>query len=414
MTLEEMFRRIVRAHLGIILVCILLPMAGAAVLAARRPDPTVASLRMQVISAAPTSATQADALNSRVLAVATTPSLLSSALKAAKAPRDVTTYALKNVTAQRLGNSPIVELSVSDDNAAAAKRIVSQLATRVTQFMNQGDQATFQATMTSLVRQIDSATATRDQLVAQLRGIADVTTRSDLSVRIQTVEQLLSQLIGQRATLMATEATRDQVVLVSDTPDAVTAPSSMLPQLALALLLGLVLGLTTATLLETFRPRVNSIRALAHILEAPVLGKTSEPIENLRNTLALAARRQGVDAVVLMGADDSDAATVNKLLIGLSDRSSTPERAKKPAGRDDAGGVFDLGDATLSGFADVRFTGLPAVTPEDELTAGVVVVSGGNVLLRRLDDLDDVLKAVRWPVLGVVQRPAKRRFGRSR
>jgi hypothetical protein len=40
----------------------------------------------------------------------------------------------------------------------------------------------------------------------------------------------------------------------------------------------------------------------------------------------------------------------------------------------------------------------------------VVVVSSGTVRLRRLDDLDDVLKAVRWPVLGIVHGPARRRF----
>jgi hypothetical protein len=46
------------------------------------------------------------------------------------------------------------------------------------------------------------------------------------------------------------------------------------------------------------------------------------------------------------------------------------------------------------------------------MTAGVVVVSAGTVLLRGLDDLDDILKAVRWPVLGVVNGPTRRRFSR--
>jgi len=48
MTLEEMFRRIVRAHLALILVCILVPVAGAAILVANRPDPSIASIRLQV------------------------------------------------------------------------------------------------------------------------------------------------------------------------------------------------------------------------------------------------------------------------------------------------------------------------------------------------------------------------------
>ncbi|HZX05366.1 hypothetical protein [Kribbella sp.] len=412
MTLEEMFRRIVRAHLALILVCVLIPIAGAAVLLARRPDPSIASIRLQVIAGAPKSATEAEGMNSRVLAVATTSSLLSTALQAAKAVRDVDLYATNNVSAQRIGGSSVVELSVTDNDAGAAGRIVSELAPRVALFMNQGDQSTYRSTVAALTSQIDDATARRDKLVAQLRGIADVTARADLGVQIQSANQLLSELSGQRATLVANNATRDQVVLVSDQPDIRQEPSSILPELALALLLGLVLGLTAATVLETFRPRVNGIRALARLLQAPVLGKSTEEIGSLRNTMALAARRQGVDAVVLMGADEGDKDTVSTLLFALSGMS--PQPSKQPAGRDDGSPVFDLDDSGLSGFNDVRFTGLSAVTPEDEMTAGVVVVSSGTVLLRRLDDLDDVLKAVRWPVLGIVNGPAQRRFGRSR
>ncbi|GAA3121654.1 capsular polysaccharide biosynthesis protein [Kribbella aluminosa] len=414
MTLEEMFRRIVKAHLALILVCVLIPIAGAAVLLAHRPDPSIASIRMQVIAGSPKSTSEAEGMNSRVLAVATTPSLLGTALQAAKAARDVDLFAANNVSAQRIGGSSVVELSVTDDDALAAARIVSELAPRVVLFMNQGDQATYRITVAALTTQIDDATARRDKLVAQLRGIADVTARADLGVQIQSANQLLSELNGQRATLVANNATRDQVVLVSNQPDVRREPSSILPELALALLLGLVLGLTAATVLETFRPRVNGIRALARLLQAPVLGKSTEEIGSLRNTMALAARRQGVDSVVLMGADEGDQDTVSTLLFALSGMSHSSQPSKQPAGHDDNSSVFELDDTGLSGFTDVRFTGLSAVTPADEMTAGVVVVSAGTVLLRRLDDLDDVLKAVRWPVLGLVNGPAQRRFGRSR
>jgi hypothetical protein len=412
MTIEEMFRRIVRAHLGIILVCMLLPVAGAAILAARRPDPTIASIRLQVVAGSPKSTTEAEGMNSRVLAVATTPSLLDAALMAAKAQRDVETYATRNISAQRLGESSIVELSVTDDDPIAAGQIVSQLATRVALFMNQGDQESFNDTLNDLSDQIDQATVQRDKLVTQLRGIADITARADLNVQIQSVNQLLSQLSSQRATLVADSATRDRVVMVSNQADVRQVKTSILPQLALALLLGLVLGLTVATVVETFRPRVNGLRALARLLQAPVLGKATEDVESLRNTMALAARRQGVDAVVLMGADEGDAETVSKLLFSFSGHAHAPQRLKKAARVDNDDRAFDLDETGLTGFADVRFTGLSAVTPEDEMTAGVVVVSSGSVMLRRLDDLDDVLKAVRWPVLGIVQGPARRRFGR--
>lgn len=412
MTIEEMFRRIVRAHLGIILVCVLLPVAAAIAFQSTRPAVSLASIRLQVVSGAPRSATEAEGISSRVLALATTPSLLDASLKRAGVQRDLASFAAGHVAAQRLGESSIVELSVTDHDPVAAGQIVAALAERIALFMNSGDRAAFNAAISKLDGQVSDATAQRNKLTLQLKGIADINARADLQTQIQSADQLLAQLTTQRASLTIADATRDIVVPVGNKPDITQVQSSMIPQAALALLLGLVLGLTAAAVLETMRPRVASVRALAHLLEAPVLGKSSEEITSLRNTMALAARRQGVDAVVLMGADESDADTVSQLLFALSSFASTPRRAKSTS----PGGIEDAGEPSVleleTPFANVRFTGLSAVTPQDEMTAGVVVVSGGTVLLRRLDDLDDVLKAVRWPVLGIVNGPAKRRFGR--
>ncbi len=412
MTIEEMFRRIVRAHLGIILVCVLLPVAAAIGLQAGKVPLSLASLRLQVVSGAPTSATEAEGISSRVLALATTPGLLDASLKQVGAQRDVADFAANHVAAQRLGESAIVQLSVTDKDPIAAGQIVAALAERVAQFMNHGDRATFNAALAELDKQIGNAASQRDKLAAQLKGIADINARADLQTQIQSANQLLGLLSTQRASLAVQDATRDIVVPVGNKPEVSQVPSPLLPQAALALLLGLVLGLTAAAVLETMRPRVASVRALAHLLQAPVLGRSSEEISSLRNTMALAARRQGVDAVVLMGAEESDADTVSQLLFALSGFSPTPQRMKSPS-------PAAIDDATESSvlemeapFSNVRFTGLSAVTPQDEMTAGVVVVSGGTVLLRRLDDLDDVLKAVRWPVLGIVNGPARRRFGR--
>jgi capsular polysaccharide biosynthesis protein len=412
MTIEEMFRRIVRAHLGIILVCMLLPVAAAIGLQADKPAVNLASIRLQVVSGAPSSATEAEGISSRVLALATTPGLVDASLKQVGAQRDVTDFAATHVAAQRLGESSIVQLSVTDKDPIAASQIVAALAARVALFMNHGDRATFNAALTKLDQEVQDATVRRDKLAAQLKGIADINARADIQTQIQSANLLLGQLTTQRAALAVQDATRDIVVLVGNKPEVSQVPSPVLPQAALALLLGLVLGLTAAAILETMRPRVASVRALAHLLEAPVLGKSSEEISSLRNTMALAARRQGVDAVVLIGAEESDADTVCQLLFALSNLSSTPDRLRSAS----TAGTEDGSEPSVlqmeAPFANVRFTGLSAVTPQDEMTAGVVVVSGGTVLLRRLDDLDDVLKAVRWPVLGIVNGPAKRRFGR--
>jgi hypothetical protein len=127
MTVEEMFRRIVRAHLGIILVCTLLPIAVAIAVHQNRPTLSLASLRVQVISGSPKSAVEAEGISSRVLALATSPSLLGPALKDAKVQRNVADFAAAHVAAQRLGESSIVELSVTDHDPAAAGTVVVAL-----------------------------------------------------------------------------------------------------------------------------------------------------------------------------------------------------------------------------------------------------------------------------------------------
>jgi capsular polysaccharide biosynthesis protein len=416
MTVEEMFRRIVRGHLAVILVCTLLPIAVAIAVHLNRPTLTLASVRVQVISGSPKSAVEAEGISSRVLALATTPSLLGSALKDAGVQRNVADFAAAHVAAQRLGESSIVEISVTDRDPAAAGRVVVALSAKIATFMNTADRAEFNAARSKLDKDVAAATRNRDQLTARLRGTADLNARAYLQTQIQSADQLLGQLTSQRATLVIGDATRDVVVPIGTTPATSKVQSALLPQAALALLFGLVLGLTAAAVLETFRPRVSSVRALARMLQAPVLGKSTEEIESLRNTMALAARRQGVDAVVLMSAEERDAETVNQLLFALSGSTPVSRRLKSPSSsrhgieKGDEDRVFELEDAGVAPFSNVRFTGLSTVTPQDEMTAGVVVVSGGTALLRRLDDLDDVLKAVRWPVLGIVHGPSRRRF----
>jgi capsular polysaccharide biosynthesis protein len=343
--------------------------------------------------------------------------MVGSALKDARVQRDVSDFAANHVAAQRVGESSIVELSVTDQDGAAAGRIAVALSAKVAAFMNNGDRAAFNAARSRLDKEVAAATRRRDQLTVRFRGTAELSAaRASLQSQVQSADLLVSQLTTQRATLMVADATRDVVVPIGSTADTRLVQSALLPQAALALLFGLVLGLTAATVLETIRPRVGSVRALARRLQAPVLGKSTEEIESLRNTMALAARRQGVDAVVLMGAEKRDVETVSQLLFVLSGSAPVRQRLKSPSSsrhrieKAEEDGVFELDEAGGAPFANVRFTELSAVTPQDEMTAGVVVVSAGNVRLRRLDDLDDVLKAVRWPVLGIVHGPARRRF----
>jgi capsular polysaccharide biosynthesis protein len=430
MTIEEMFRRIVRAHLVLITICTLLPVSAAVGLELRKEPEWLAAARIQVVATAPKSSTEADGLSSRVLALATTPGLVDSALRAAKVSRDVTDLATHHVTVDRLGESSVVQLSVTDPDPAAAGRIVTALAKQVADFLNKGDRAHFDSALADLDDQIAKAKAHRTRLAAQLRRTHDITERGNVQADIASADQALAQLSEQRAALVLADATRDEAVVIGSKADVRKVPSSIVPQSALALLLGLVLGLTVAAVVETLRPRVAGPRALARLLEAPVLGRSAQPVATLANAMALAARRHGVEAIVLVGADKRDHETIGRLLAELArlapvaalqpDHRRTPAETQPAASRRDRVphdgplASLELEDAAGLLFGNIRFTELSAIRQEDEMTAGVVVLSSGTILNRQVDSLDDILKAVRWPVLGVLDVSGKAASGWSR
>jgi capsular polysaccharide biosynthesis protein len=433
MTIEEMVRRIVRAHLALIMLCVLLPLGATVGLHVKKQPEWLAAARIQVVATAPRSDIEAEGLSSRVLALATTPGLLDSALRTAKVSRDLSDFAAKHVTADRLGESPVVQISVTDRDAAAAGRIVTALAKQVADFLNKGDRARFDSALADLDQEIATATAHRKRLAAQLRRTVGLTARGNVQADIASADQALSQLSEQRAALVLADATRDEAVVVGTRADIHEVPSAIIPQSALALLLGLVVGLTAAAILETVRPRVAGPRALARLLEAPLLGRAAQPVATLANAMALAARRHGVEAIVLVGVDKRDKETVGRLLAelarispaslpasapGRNPTTAYPSGARPDTGRshDDklSERVLELDEAAGLAFGNIRFTELSAIRQEDEMTAGVVVLSSGTTLHRRLDDLDDVLKAVRWPVLGVLDVSGKASTGWSK
>src|ERR1700761_3394716 len=142
MTIDEILRRVVKAHLRLILVCVLVPVAVVALIDLRTPTMYVAQVRVQTTSTPPGSASEADGLSSRVLAVASTPGIVQAALRDAGQPADAAhavDVATHQVTAERLGESSIVVVSVLDESPDVATRVVSHLATRSVQFMNGGD-----------------------------------------------------------------------------------------------------------------------------------------------------------------------------------------------------------------------------------------------------------------------------------
>lgn len=421
MTIDEILRRIVRAHLNTILICALVPLAIVSLVELRTAPSYTAQVRMQTLSAAPSSSTEADGLSSRVLALATTPTVVQSALRQAGQPasaEDAVKTATHRVTAERLGESSVVVLTVLGDSPSGATRTVAALSQRVASFMNNGSRARFDAALTDIRSRTAEAQDRRDRLQADLTKTYGLQARVNLQTELSAAQNDLDQLLNEQSALNLADVNRDQVVTVdASRPTVDRVASTLLPRAALAVLLGLLVGVALSVVLETLRPRIAGIRVLARTLDAPILGATGDQQGSLVRSMSLAARRQGVETVVLVGVDEKDEKATRQLLHSMQtnrDGAATPADSVTAGQRSGAPGgppVTDGGmpsDPTLAMFSRVHFTDRFGVTPAEEHTAGVVVISSGTTLRSGLDDVQDVIRAMRWPVVGVVEVTARR------
>ena len=71
MTIDDLFKRIVRARLPLLACFVIVPLLGVQLLGSRQHPVWVANARVQVFDGAPSSTTEADGSSSRVLALAT-------------------------------------------------------------------------------------------------------------------------------------------------------------------------------------------------------------------------------------------------------------------------------------------------------------------------------------------------------
>lgn len=415
MTVDEILRRIVRAHLWVILLCVAVPVAGVLGLTMTSEPEYVGTVRLQVSSTAPATTTEADAISSRVLALASTPRLVDEALADAGIDRDADEVAQNAVTTRRLGQSAVVELSVRDRDRDAASRITVALAERVVAFINEGGRAEFEDMLRQTNRDLEAARSERNSLAQKLLDTTDSTERAELRIRLDDAQATVDRLATDRGSLLLAQAGVDQVVPVDlEDPYVERAPTGTVPRTALALLLGLMVGIAVAVALETLRPHVAGTRALARMLSAPVLGSTNDRPSSLVNSMTIAARRQGLETVVLVGVDESDDHTVQQLLEDLpsSPRARRSATARTTRARPYRSENEDRVEGDLGIPEGVRFTDLVGVDREDELTSGVVVLTSGTPQQRQVDALDDVLRTVRWPVIGLVSTSRTPRWSR--
>lgn len=412
MDLRDILRRTVQGHALVIATCSLLPLGVVLAMEAQSPQLWEATVRIQTVG--PPAAADADAPTSQVQALASTPAVVAQALGPGSR-RDPAAVA-EQVDVRGLGAGPVVELVVTNSDADEARRTASALAITVTQVVNSANRAGLERQRTDVSTRLDAAVATRDGLLDQLRGVRGERNADTLKSVLDAAQRQVDHLQDEAAALSLAAASRTGVRAVAPGRPAVEkVPSTVVSDSAVALLVGLLVGLLAAALAEAWRPRIGGIRVLTGALGAPLLGCTTDRPTALEISMSLTARRQGVETVVMVGSDDRDERIVRHMLpflptahharggIGVIVQSQLPPW---PTGTTPPPGEHMVPDPT---YIRVGFTDLRNITTADEVAAGVVVVASGTTRRTNVDALQDLLRALHWPVVGVIENTPRRR-----
>lgn len=262
-------------------------------------DPAIysASTRLTLGSSAPKSTAEATALADSARAVVTSPSQVAVALRAAGVRRDADTVAACDVSLQVLGSSNIFELTVTDQSPSVAAAVANSLASGLIQQQIQAYRGQQVKLITDLEAQLQSLNTQAGSLDAQISTLAlkaaaqaqgvdrfnasavaaaaaqNANSLAALRAQRADVAQEINTLTVERQSLLANSAqpAAPSVIDPAQRPEA-PDPGRRSEFLLLGLLLGAVIGIGLAALLEAFRPMVVGRTDVARILGVPMLG----------------------------------------------------------------------------------------------------------------------------------------------
>ena len=368
MDLQELTRRVVLGHWVLIIVCVVV--SAGAVIAYHLFDTPMysASTRLVLDAPAPTSGTEATAVADAAKAIATSPTHVIAALNAAGVTRDPVKV-IPNITLVPLGTSGVLQLTVKDPDAAAAAGIANALADDLIQTRLAVSPAAHKAALDAQIKTVTDQiaalnvdiTSLKDQLknlavdpanpqttAVKAQILADRITFDDNE--ISTLTQQLIHLDSERSSLGSASDTTPSVIDTATVP--IKPDPSRLPiDLALALVIGSVLGVGGAAARETFRPTLASGDAVAKALEVPILGWLPDEAGTLPLRLKMAATASDVRAVELIGIGDAtDLSALARSLRGSLSLGQGEGKGVAIFSIDDAPARYRNGQAPPSGF----------------------------------------------------------------
>jgi uncharacterized protein involved in exopolysaccharide biosynthesis len=453
MELNEAARRIFGTHLRLIAFWVLFGFLAAALLHAGNERTYTATTRLVLDTPDARDRSDSTAIADTAKAIATSPSEVRGALEDAHiTTRDPVDLARHHVSVTALGSSAVLDLSVSDPNRRVAAAVSNALAARVIQTRVRVSSGQ----LTQVLTELDSRISTLNRRIGDLDvqiaslGLTNAQARDAAQRSRDFLSQARSVYEAERVSLLSTDAQRPNPEIISRAPLPTHADSSRLLQdLVLGALLGLVLGIGSAGLIETVRPTFVGGDVLARELDTPLLGSLSRGSDERQRQrlvsliaarLHLAADGVGVHDIVLLGAD------TDMELRGLAERlEAVPAEALRavpddtelaPAATADAQGGArtrrsapfaedqprdgaSAGDRARPSMR-IRAFDVHSSLVDGQNGAGIALVSPSSLAKSKLDDVRHLLNATRSPLLGLITydglppRPSARRDKPSR
>lgn len=436
MELTDISRRILGQHWRLIGLCVVIAVA-AVVLVVPHGRTYTASARLVMDAPDPQTNAETTGVADTVSAIATSPSAIAAALRDAGIKhRDPLTVA-NAVTASSLGQSSVVNLSVSDPNPHVAAALANALGAEVIRARLEVTRGSASRAMAQLDHQISSINQRIagldthiDQLTISLAGAGSAaqvnTLRAQQNEELRQrdlLDQSRASFESQRTSLLSTNALqRSPSIISAATMPATSNASGTKTDLVLGVFLGLIIGIAIAGILETARPQLVGSDAIASEFHAPILGTLStEPanaspaeLEPMALRVRLAAKAAGLPNIRLVAVrEESDVSAFAQWLDETWSVSDEQVPARQPAVKT-ATQARRRTSASTPKTAEVPYR-IRAFDPQTVLLngahIGIVVVSPDRVAKSELSDTMHLLRVTPGSVLGVVTYRQPTRVG---
>lgn len=421
MDLNEAVRRILLVHKKLILLCILLGLIGGIAVTAARPATFTAPVRVTLSRGAGASEDPV-AVADAAQALVTSRAIIEDAVQAVGPDRDPVEVA-NSISVKTLGSSDVVQLEVTDTSpqvaAALANALGEELVSRWAD-VSGGQSIDALVPLQEEIGQLREKVTTADQSLALLdiqiaqetnpvKGEKLKARRDVLAQNRDDLEQQRSLLESQLNGVLVAGASRlaPQVIDPAVTP-TVADPKHRASAGALGALLGLLLGICAAALLESFRPTLAGSDAVADALGVPLLGNMPTGVEGSSEEILRSALK------VRFAAATVRAKTIELASVGppidLAPLSDAMEELDVAAASSRSSASGTNGRMSVHRFgvdpeAPMRSNGTNGRTD-----SALVAVVASTIKRSDLRELGDLQALTSWPLVGVVtyDRPKRK------